>query len=58
MTRGFVPRHFSLASFPARITGRQRSCLRLKIDFGIDVGNVDGKMSEPRPYCGDVPACT
>src|SRR6266446_3520931 len=29
--------HFSLACFPARITGRQRFRLHLKIDFGIDV---------------------
>jgi hypothetical protein len=40
--------------FPARITGRQRLCLHLKINFGVDVSSVDGNMSEPRTNGVDV----
>jgi len=46
--------HLSFVPFPARITGRQRLCLHLKINFGVDVGSVDGNMSEPRTNGVDV----
>jgi hypothetical protein len=46
--------HFSLVPFPTRVTSRQRLRLHLKIDFGVDIGGVDGHMSEPRPDRVDV----
>ena len=50
--------HLSLSPFPARVTGRQRLRFHLKIDFGIDIGGVDGNMSQPRPDRVDVYAST
>src|SRR5712691_11744124 len=50
--------HLSLVPVPTRVTGRQRLRLHLKIDFGVDVGGVDGNMSEPRPDGVDVHAST
>src|SRR5580658_1844880 len=50
--------HLSLMTFPTCVTGRQRLGLHLKIDFGVDVGGVDGNMSEPGPDRVDVHAST
>jgi hypothetical protein len=50
--------HLSLVPFSTRVTGRQRLRLHLKIDFGVDVGGVDGNMSEPCPDRVDVDAST
>jgi hypothetical protein len=50
--------HLSFVPFPARVTGRQRLRFHLKIDFGVDIGGVDGNMSQPRPDCVDVYAST
>jgi hypothetical protein len=50
--------HLSLVPFPARVTGCQRLCLHLKIDFGLNVGSVDGNMPEPYPDRVDVHAST
>ena len=50
--------HLFLAPFPTRVTGCQRLGLHLKIDFGVDIGGVDGNMSEPRPDRVDVHAST
>ena len=48
--------HSSLVRFPTRITGRQRLRLHLKIDFGVDVGSVDGNMAQPRTNGVDIHA--
>jgi hypothetical protein len=48
----------SLVPFPAGVTGRQRLRFHLKIDFGVDIGGVDGNVSQPRPDCVDVYAST
>src|SRR5579863_4013694 len=50
--------HLSLVPFPAGVTGRQRLRFHLKIDFGVDIGGVDGNVSQPRPDCVDVYAST
>ena len=50
--------HLSLVPFPTRVTGRQRLRLHLKIDFSVDIGGVDGNMSEPRADRVDVHAST
>jgi hypothetical protein len=50
--------HLSFVPFSTHVTGRQ--CLRfhLEIDFGVDVGGVDGNISHPRPDRVDVYAGT
>ena len=48
MTRGFCATSFS-SPFRPGVTGRQRLRFHLKIDFGVDIGGVDGNMSQPRP---------
>ena len=48
--------HLSLVPFPPSVTGRQSLRLHLKIDLGVDIGGVDGNMSEPRPDGVDVHA--
>ena len=50
--------HLSFVPFPTRVTGRQRLRFHLKIDFGVDIGGVDGNMSQPRPDRVDVYAST
>ena len=50
--------HLSFVPFPTRVTGCQRLCLHLKIDFGVNVGSVDGNMPEPCPDRVDVHAST
>jgi hypothetical protein len=54
-TRVLAP-HLFLAPFPARVTGCQRLRLHLKIDFGVDVGRVDGNMAQPRTNGVDIHA--
>jgi hypothetical protein len=46
--------HLFFLPFPTRVTGRQRLRFHLKIDFGVDIGGVDGNMSQPRPDRVDV----
>src|SRR5713226_1744779 len=36
--------HLFFLPFPTRVTGRQRLRFHLKIDFGVDIGGVDGLM--------------
>ena len=50
--------HLSFAPAPTRVTGRQRLRFHFKIDFGVDIGGVDGNMSQPRPDRVDVYART
>ena len=50
--------HLFFLPFPTRVTGRQRLRFHLKIDFGVDIGGVDGNMSQPRPDRVDVYAST
>jgi hypothetical protein len=54
--RVFAP-HLFLAPSPTRVTGCQRLGFHLKIDFGVDIGGVDGNMSQPRTNGVDVDSC-
>jgi hypothetical protein len=36
------------------VTACQRLGLHLKIDFGVDVGRIQGDMTEPRPDRVDI----
>ena len=58
MTRGFVRHIFLSVPFSARVTSRQRLRFHLKIDFSVDIGGVDGNMSQPRADRIDVYSCT
>jgi hypothetical protein len=55
--RVFAP-HLSFVPVPTRVTGCQRLRFHLKIDFGIDIGGIDGNMSQPRPDRVDIDAST
>jgi len=55
--RVFAP-HLSFVPVPTRVTGCQRLRFHLKIDFGVDIGGVEGNMSQPGTDRIDVYAST
>jgi hypothetical protein len=48
ITRGFLRHTFLSCLFPP-VSQAASACFHLKIDFGVDIGGVDGNMSQPRP---------